>query len=54
MSITQLKQALELNTKLLQEASELKAWSDLMIQRQNILNMLIERLEAINEFKKVG
>ncbi len=37
MSITQLKQALELNTKLLQETSELKAWSDLMIQRQKIL-----------------
>lgn len=54
MSITQLKQALELNTKLLQETSELKNWMDLMTQRQHILNMLVERLEAINEFKKVG
>lgn len=54
MSITQLKQALELNTKLLQETDDIKTWSDLMIQRQNILNMLVERLEAINEFKKAG
>ena len=54
-SLQQLRHELELNQQALNNTDDLKLWSDLMIQRINLLNMVVERLSMVEQFmNKVG
>lgn len=52
--LKELQQALDYNTKALQQDISLPKYIDLLIQRNNILTMILQVTQELNSIKKVA
>lgn len=55
MTLETLRHELNINQQALNSTDDLKVWTDLMIQRVNLLNMIVDRIALVEHYlKKAG